>query len=134
MLDLLFEGTPRAQLARFIINGLAATAVHFAALLVIVEGFQFPTAGGANLLASIVGIGASFLGNRYFVFRRTAAPVMGQAFKFVVLYAAIALIHGGFLFVWSDVSEFDYRIGFLLAMVLQFALSFSGTRKLVFTP
>ena len=134
MLEALFADTPRAQLVRFMLNGLAATIVHFTVLLLIVEVVQLPTAGGANLLATLVGIAVSFLGNRHFVFCQTTAPVMGQALKFLILYLVIALVHGCFLLVWTDLAGFDYRIGFFLAIIIQFALSFSCTRKLVFAP
>ena len=56
MLEPLFANTAAAQLVRFIINGLAATAVHFGVLWLLMEPLQLPTAGGANLLASCVGV------------------------------------------------------------------------------
>ena len=41
-------------------------------------------------------------------------------------------MHGGVLWLWSDIGGFDYRIGFILATSLQFVLSFFGNRYLVF--
>ena len=132
MFKWLSASTASAQLVRFIINGLAATVVHFGALWLLMEILLLPTAGGANLLASSVGILVSYLGNRHFVFRGTNAAVLEQATRFVLLYAAIAVVHGSFLFAWTDLAGLDYRIGFFLAMLIQFALSFSGNRRLVF--
>ena len=133
MLRQLMVDNATAQLLRFVINGVAATCIHFALLTLAMEVLEFSSAGAANLLASIVGIAASFLGNRYFVFRQREGSIWQQALKFVLLYAAIAAVHTVFLFVWTDWGGLDYRLGFVFAMVIQFVLSFAGSRRLVFT-
>jgi putative flippase GtrA len=90
------------------------------------------SAGLANLLAACFGIASSFLGNRYFVFKGYHASILSQAISFSVLYGFIALLHGLILFVWSDCFKLDYRIGFLVATLFQFVLSYIGNKKLVF--
>lgn len=120
------------EIVRYIINGVAATAVHFSALYIGLNLLHLPSAGFANLVAALFGIFASFLGSRYFVFPKTGEGILRQACKFSGLYGAIALLHGLVLFVWTDQLGFDYRIGFLLATVLQVSLSYVGNKFLVF--
>ena len=122
----------RALLASYVANGVFATAVHFAVLWTNINVLGMSSAGMANLLAAVVGIGTSFAGNRWFVFRARGQAILGQATRYLALYAVIALMHGGVLWLWSDISHLDYRIGFVVATSLQFALSFVGNRYLVF--
>jgi len=121
-----------AQVARYVVNGLAATAVHYAVLVTCLEVFHVPVAALANVIAACFGIATSFLGSRYFVFRRPDQPLAAQAARFGVLYAAIALLHGAVLGVWTDWWRFDYRWGFLIATGLQVACSYWGNKHLVF--
>lgn len=120
------------EMLRYAINGLLATAVHFAVLTVNLEVLHFASAGLANLCAALVGITVSFLGNRYVVFGHSAEPLLGQALKFSGLYGLIALLHGGVLMVWTDWFGLDYRQGFVLATALQISLSYLGNKLLVF--
>jgi putative flippase GtrA len=120
------------QLFRFLANGAAAALLHFAVLWLNLEVFEIQSAGLANLLAAVVGITASFLGSRYYVFRSHAERIITQAARFGALYAAIALLHGAVLYLWSDVARLDYRIGFMIALVFQVALSYLGNKNLVF--
>lgn len=120
------------RMLRFAINGLLATAVHFGVLSFNIEVLQIDSAGVANLVAAMFGITASFVGNRYFVFRAAEAPVATQAAKFLLLYATLALLHGLMLYVWTDRLGFDYRIGFVLATGVQLMLSYLGNKAMVF--
>jgi putative flippase GtrA len=120
------------QVARYVANGLAATAVHYGALVFGLEVLRIPVAGLANLLAAMVGITASFFGSRYFVFRRRDQPIALQAARFAGLYAAIACLHASVLGVWTDWWRLDWRIGFLIATGLQVAGSYWGNKHLVF--
>ncbi len=122
------------QLLKFVLNGLVATGVHFAVLALLVEVVHLPSKGVANLIAAVVAISVSFLGNRIFVFAATDSRASGQLWRFVLLYAAIAVLNGGLMAVWSDLLKFDYRIGFVLISIVQFILSFLGNRLLVFKP
>jgi putative flippase GtrA len=122
------------RMARFVVNGLVAAGVHFATLYFMLEMAGLRSAGLANLLAAGPGLSASFLGNRYFVFRAGTAPWGSQAARFVGLYAMTALVHGAVLLCWTDLAGLDYRVGFLLATALQVVLSYLGNRMLVFRP
>jgi putative flippase GtrA len=120
------------EIVRYIINGVVATAVHYAVLLFNLHALNFNSAGLANLVAAIFGITTSFLGSRYFVFCKVDEPITAQAIKFSGLYGVIALLHGLVLFTWTDWLGLDYRIGFLIATVLQVSLSYIGNKFLVF--
>jgi putative flippase GtrA len=122
------------EIARYIANGLVATAVHYAVLSFSLEVLMVPSAGLASLGASVFGITASFFGSRYFVFRLHNETIARQAAGFVLLYAAIACLHGLVLAVWTDLCRLDYRWGFLVATCLQMALSYWGNKRLVFKP
>lgn len=124
--------TEGARVVRYTVNGLLATGVHFAVLSFNLKVVGVPSAGLANFIAAFFGIAASFLGCRYFVFVGHCESIYRQGAKFGSLYAAIAVLHGLALFVWSDTLHLDYRYGFLLATGLQVILSYCGNKKLVF--
>lgn len=121
-----------AEVLRYILNGLAATVVHYGVLTFNLAVLAIPSAGLANFLAAIVGITASFLGSRYFVFRKTREHMLRQMVKFGGLYGAIAVLHGLVLLVWTDYLGHDFRIGFVIATAMQVSLSYAGNRFLVF--
>lgn len=120
------------EIGRYVANGLFATAVHYGVLSFCLEVLLLPSAGLANLVAAGFGITVSFLGSRYFVFRRHDESIGKQASRFLALYAAIAGLHALVLALWTDVLGHDYRWGFLLATGLQVALSYWGNKRLVF--
>jgi putative flippase GtrA len=120
------------ELARYIVNGLVATAVHFAVLSFTLKVWGLTSAGVANFIAAFFGILVSFLGSRYFVFRAHNQGILFQAAKFSGLYGSIALLHGLILYLWTDRWGYDYRLGFLLATLFQVSLSYIGNKRLVF--
>lgn len=122
----------RGQLLRYIVNGLLATALHFAILTFNLEVLRLPSAGVANFIAACIAISLSFFSSRHFVFRAAHAPMLPQAAAFGVLYSLLAVAHGVILYLWTDRAGFDYRIGFLLATGVQVACSFIGNKLLVF--
>lgn len=122
-----------AELGRFIINGIVATAIHYAVLTLNLKVIGIPSAGVANFVAAWFGIAASFIGSRFFVFRRSEAPWLKQALRFLVLYASIACLHGLVLFAWTDTFQLNYTAGFALATVLQTVLSYLGNKLMVFS-
>ena len=126
------KDTWRAKLFRFSVNGTAAALIHFLVLWLSIEVLEIPSAGLANLVAAAVGITVSFLGCRYYVFHGHAEGILTQAVKFGTLYAAIALLHGAVLYLWSDMAGLDYKIGFAIALILQVVLSYLGNKNLVF--
>ena len=123
-----------AEGLRYLVNGAFATLVHFAVLWACLEWLLIPSAGLSSAAASLVGIAVSFFGNRHFVFRRQDGAIWLQARRFLMLYAAIALLHGSVLFVWTDLLQLPYLVGFGLAVALQVVLGYLGGRFLVFAP
>ena len=122
----------KGQLCRFVINGVVATAVHYAVLRFNIEVLQIPLASVANAIAAVFGIAVSFVGSRYFVFRGSQGSAAQQGVFFVCVYAAIALLHAMVMYVWADWFGGDYTIGFLLATCLQTVFSFLANKFLVF--
>ncbi len=121
------------EIIRYIINGVVATAVHFSVLTFNMEVIQMSSAGIANFIAAIFGITVSFLGSRYYVYRKHTGTFISHAVKFSFLYAAIAILHGFILYIWTDHYGFSWRIGFLLATFVQVTLSYIGNKIWVFT-
>lgn len=120
------------EIARYVINGVVATGVHYVAFLFNLALLPVHSAGLANFFASFFGISCSFLGSRYFVFRNWQAPFMRQFLRFGALYACIAMVSGVTLFLWSDILHLDKTIGFLIGVILQVIFSYVGGKKLVF--
>ena len=121
-----------SQPVRYIVNGLTATVINFATLSLFVSLLGDGRAWLASALASVVGITASFLGARYFVFPGGKDSVAVQVGKFVAVYAATACVHAAVLFLWSDTLGWDWRIGFVLATGLQVAVSYTANKFFVF--
>ncbi|MCZ6887065.1 MAG: GtrA family protein [Gammaproteobacteria bacterium] len=122
----------RSEVLRYGINGLVATAVHFAVLTINVDVLLIPSAALANTIAACFGVTASFIGSRYFVFRKRSGPLLRQAAQFSGLYVLIAALHGTVLFFWTDLYHLDYRTGFVLATVIQVMCSYWGNKMVVF--
>lgn len=120
------------RFARFFVNGLIATAAHYLALVASIEQFDIQPAGLANFLAAIVGISVSFIGNRLLVFRQDTSPVVAQGLRFLALYALMAVMHGLFMTLWTDLAGLNYRIGFLLITATFTLVSYFGNQRFVF--
>lgn len=120
------------QPVRYVVNGLAATCVSYGVLSACIHLAHIPSAGVANFIAAIVGITASFLGSRHFVFPGSTESVWHQLARFWLLYAVLALLQAAVLFIWSDVAKLDYRVGFLIGTFLQMVCSYFGGKHWVF--
>lgn len=121
-----------AQIIRFGVNGLGATAIHYGIFAMCIVFLHFSSAGMANFVASFFGITASFIGNRYFVFPTKAGDFNAQLTKFATLYGAIALFHGLMLFVWTDVFHLNYNFGFIIALIFQFIVGYIFSKYIIF--
>ena len=122
-----------SQPARFLINGIAAAAVHYAVLTLCLGPLGVNSAGISNFIAALFGISASFVGNRYFVFNARNERFLHQLARFWLLYAGLALLHGAVLLLWTDWAGLDYRIGFLVGAALQTVCTYFGAKQWVFT-
>lgn len=121
-----------SQFARYVCNGLFATAVHYAVLRFNLDVVLMSSVGVANFVAAAFGITASFLGSRYFVFASSAGNLEHQAAKFLLTYGAIAVMHGVILHIWSDRAGLPYTWGFILATGVQVFMSYFGNKVYVF--
>ncbi len=121
-----------SQPLRYLINGLAATGIHFLMLTFNLKVLGWSSAGLSNLVAAVFGIAASFLGSRYFVFNNSTESLGAQLYRFILLYVAIALLHGALLYVWVDVYMLSYVMGFVIATFMQVACSYLGNKLMVF--
>ena len=121
-----------SQPVRYLINGLAATAVHFLVLTFNLKVLEWSSAGLANLVAAVFGITASFLGSRYFVFQRSSQSLFAQVSRFIPLYVLLALLHGVVMHIWADIYNLHYALGFVVATFIQMVLSYLGNKILVF--
>ena len=128
------RGTPfwQSRPFRYIVNGVFATAVHFAVLTFNLKVLGFASAGLANLVAAVFGITTSFAGSRIYVFHGSAEPLLRQIYRFILLYVSIALLHGVLLYGWTDVLALNYIAGFAVATVMQVIFSYWGNKVLVF--
>jgi putative flippase GtrA len=122
----------RLEIVRYVVNGTIATIAHYFLLYLCIERYDFDSAGLANLLASLVGIFLSFMGNRYIVFKNAGQKMFSQFLKFSLLYIGIALMHGGFIYVWTDVLSKSYHYGFAIAVTIQLVFAYCGCRRFVF--
>ena len=121
-----------SELTKYCLNGLVATGVHYGVLVLNLFFFEMTSAGSANFLAAICGITASFLGSRYYVFKKQSSDILNQALKFTGLYCIIAVSHGLILWAWTDLKGMDFRIGFLIATILQVSVTYIGNKRFVF--
>lgn len=122
----------RSQFVRYLINGFVATAINFVTLSLFIGLLPQGMAWFASALASCFGITASFLGSRYFVFPNALGHVGIQVGKFIGVYGTTACLHALVLFVWSDCWHLPWEIGFILATVLQVAISYLSNKYFVF--
>lgn len=133
------QSTPPAARAhgteavRYVINGLAATFVNWAVMRLSLDVLHVPLASVAYFVGAVFGITASFLGSRYFVFRKRDKPIVTQGAKFVLSYAIIAVLAAQVMHLWTEWLHYDSNSGFVLATGVQVALSYLVNKFLVFT-
>jgi putative flippase GtrA len=120
-----------SEVVRYVLNGLFATALHFSVFSIAIQVFHVPIAALASLIATTFGITASFLGNRYFVFA-SQKPLLPQAFSFAGIYLSIACLHVATIAILTDWLKFDFRLGFIVATVIQTVFGYLGNRRLIF--
>lgn len=119
------------QFNRFVLNGVAATIVHYTVLSSLIEIAHLPSVGVANGIASLFGISASYLGNKLFVFCSDQQHTRTLP-RFVAVYVLVALLHALVLAVWTDLAGLPYTVGFLIATAGSMILTFFCNRFFVF--
>lgn len=119
------------QFNRFVVNGVAATIVHYTVLSTLIEVAHLPSAGAANGIASLFGISASYVGNKLFVFCSEQQHTRTLP-RFVAVYVLVALLHAIVLAIWTDLAGLPYPVGFLIATAGSMVLTFFSNRTFVF--
>lgn len=123
---------PRLQeITRFGIVGFAATGVHLAVLTLGVERLGLPPAT-ANGLAFLCALGVTYAGQSLWVFRGRGRHGAGQVLRFAVSLGIGMLANVGIMALCVNGLKLDYRVGFVLGLVLVPALSFVINRYWVF--
>jgi len=131
-MNLITAGGANLVFARFIINGVAATTLHFSVLTVLIECVHVSSAGLANGIASMFGMAASYMGSKFFVFE-SADPMAKTLPRFLIIYAMVAVLHVFVLSIWTDVWKLHYPIGFFIATAGAMVLTFLANRFFVFS-
>ena len=101
------------ELIRYLINGLLATAVHFGILSFNLNIVDFASAGFANFIASLFGIGDVRSGQSLSCIPKDRGSDYDPGQKFGCLYGVIAVFHGLVLLLWTDGMLWTTGLGFL---------------------
>ena len=121
-----------AQAARFGAVGLAATAVHYAALVIWVDGAGLAPAP-ANGLAFLVALCVTYLGQSAWVFAQAApAPRAARLVRFCAAAGTGFLANAAVMALAVDAAGLPYRAGFALGLLMVPPLSFLLARSWVF--
>ena len=120
------------QTARYLVNGIIASLIHYFVLLFCLEVLKINSAGLSNFFSSVFGITSSFIGNRYYVFDNYKTSALSQLKKFLPLYYILSIVQGGILYFWSDLLNYNYNIGFAICILFQVIIGFLGGKYFVF--
>lgn len=116
---------------KFGVVGVLATATHFAALSVFVEGFGIREAL-ANGLAFLVAVSVTYFGQSKWVFREQSQTSLRELVRFTVsvlfgFFANIAI-----MYVAVQAFQLRYQVGFVLAVLLVPMMTFVINKTWVF--
>lgn len=119
------------EILRFGIVGLAATAMHYFTLILMVELFAIsPTL--ANGLAFLFALCITYLGQSLWVFQERSQHNISQMLRFIVSLGFGLLSNMVIMAVSMHALGMGYQNGFLLSLLLVPALSFMINRLWVF--
>ncbi len=121
-----------AEIVRFGVTGLAATATHFAAFAFLLDllGVYAPVANG---LAAVIASLVSYLGQRYWVFgARASGAGPAQIVRFGVSLAIAAISHAAILWAALHLFGLSPYAGAAIAILVVPAVSFVINRFWVF--
>ena len=119
------------EVIRYVLVGIAATTIHYGVFLFSLK-VMLLTSAVSNFFGAVLGIVASFLGSRYYVFKSLNEFWLIQFSKFSSLYVSIAFVNSGIVYVVIDILSFHYNIGFLVGIFFQVLFSFLGNKLVVF--
>ena len=107
---------------RYTLIGGIATAVHYAVLVVLVEGFNFSPSLSA-MFGALCGALAAYIGNREFTFASSALHRIALP-RFLVIAAVGAMLSGGIVWVGTVILAWHYLAAQLLATLLIVLLTY----------
>ena len=121
------------QVSRFAVVGVAATAVHYLVIVLLVDGLAWTGPTPATVVGSVFGIATAYLGNALFVFAAIERRHAVHAPRFVVVYLTVMAIHAGMMYLFADLLGLPYTLGFVVATGFSALTTFLANRYLVFT-
>jgi putative flippase GtrA len=125
-----FEGCIVAFI-RYSLTGAAATALHYAVLLALVEWLAVPAALAAGL-GALCGAALAYLGNRQFTFRHSGAS-HGQAVpRFLLVALAGAALNSLIVWVGTVALGWHYLVAQALATLVVLAIGYRLNRTWTF--
>lgn len=119
------------EILRFGVVGLAATAMHYVILRLVVEELAIPPSF-ANGLAFLCALCVTYLGQSLWVFRKRSQHGAAQMLRFTVSLLFGLFANMGIMALSVHGLGLNYQDGFLLSLFLVPALSFMVNRFWVF--
>lgn len=116
---------------RYSLTGVAATALHYAVLLALVELLAAPAAPAAGI-GALCGAALAYLGNRHFTFQGSAATHQQALPRFLLVALAGAALNS--LIVWAGTQAlgWHYLAAQALATLVVLALGYQLNRSWTF--
>ena len=122
--------TARAQLVRFGVVGITATATHVGVATGLIEAVGWhPVTGNAGAFLSAVLV--SYLANYYWTFGSANSHVRAVP-RFAVIGVSGFLLNAGLMYGVVSVLQLDYRAGLAAVVTIVPALSFIASRRWAF--
>ena len=119
------------SIVRFTINGLAATGVHYLAMVFAIYVLGIKLYSLAYSFAFLFAVMTSFWGNKRFVFKHRQVQDF-QFVKFFLLYLGLFFMTSLTMWAACDYGSLNYNTGFIIAVTLQFIGGYLGSRYLIF--
>lgn len=112
---------------RYALAGGIATAVHYVALLLLVEVFAWPAASSAAI-GALCGAAVSYLINRYMTFPDTTIRHQQAIPRFMLIALVGAALNGGLVWAGVDLLNWHYLAAQVVATLLVLGLTFRLNR------
>ena len=118
-------------LIRYSLTGVAATALHYAVLLALVEEWSIAAAPAAGI-GALCGAALAYLGNRHFTFKGSVASHRQAVPRFVLVALAGAALNSLFVWAGTQVLDWHYLAAQVLATLVVLALGYHLNRSWTF--
>jgi putative flippase GtrA len=122
----------KKEALKFLLNGLISTLIHYVILVVAIEILGVVSIVLANMMAGATAVLYSFVGNKYYVFKSHDEVLYFQAFKFLIVYTLLIILHTIAMFVLTNKMSVSYHISFIMVSSLFAMASFFLNKIVVF--